>query len=264
VKMWVNLEELCNLFFELSNEERMNILRELQKGSANITGLSRTIDISTQEVSRHVSRLIERDVVYKDGSGSYWLTPFGDLVLSQIPGLSFASVHRKYFKDHVLSHLPPNFLCRIGELGGSDLVDDVMVVFHNVERMIAEAEEYIWRLTDRYNMMALPYLEAATERGVKFHLMQTKGFEYPPDWPGAGEVLGNARLKGTLKVKISDSADLFIAMSEKEVAIVSFPLVNGRFDYLGFTSKDRRVHRWCADVFQFHWERARFQEFFTE
>ncbi len=70
--------------------------------------------------------------------------------------------------------------------------------------------------------------------------------------------MSDARLKGTLKVKISDSANIFIAMSEKEVAIVAFPSPNGRFDYLGFTSKDGRVHGWCADVYKFYWERARF------
>ncbi|HUS78647.1 MAG TPA: winged helix-turn-helix domain-containing protein [Patescibacteria group bacterium] len=90
--MGENLEELCNLFFELSNEKRMKIMGELQKGSANITGLSRAMDISTQEVSRHVSRFLECDVVHRGGSGSYWLTPYGELVLSQIQGLSFTSV----------------------------------------------------------------------------------------------------------------------------------------------------------------------------
>ena len=42
-----SLEDLCDLFFELSNEDRMRILRELQKGSVNITGLSRALDVST-------------------------------------------------------------------------------------------------------------------------------------------------------------------------------------------------------------------------
>ena len=259
-----NLEDLCDLFFELSNEDRMRILRELQKGSANITGLSRSLDVSTQEVSRHVSRFLERDVVSRDGTGAYFLTPFGLLVLDQLQGLSFASQHRDYFREHVLSDLPSNFLCRIGELRGSTLVDDVMLVFHNVERIIVEAEEYIWRLTDRYNMMSLPRLEEATGRGVQFRLLQTKGFEYPPDWPGVGEVLRGARIKGTMKVKISDSANIFIAMSEKEVAVVAFPFANGRFDYLGFTSKDERFHGWCAEVYRYYWDRAVFQEGFAE
>ena len=259
-----NLEDLCDLFFELSNEDRMKILGELQKDPNNITGLSRALDVSTQEVSRHVSRFLERDVVSRDGSGAYFLTPFGVLVLNQIQGLSFASAHRDYFRDHVLTGLPSNFLSRIGELGGSELVDDVMLVFHNVERIIVEAEEYIWRLTDRYNMMSLPRLEEATDRGVQFCLLQTKAFEYPPDWPGVGEVMSEARIAGNMKVKISDSANIFIAMSEREVAVVAFPFANGRFDYLGFTSSDRRVHSWCAEVYQFYWDRARFQEGFGE
>jgi len=259
-----NLKDLCDLFFELSNEDRMRILRELQKGSVNITGLSRALDVSTQEVSRHVSRFLDRDVVTRDGSGAYFLTPFGDLVLDQIQGLSFTSEHRDYFREHVLSDLPSNFLCRIGELGGSAFVDDVMLVFHNVERIIVEADEYIWRLTDRYNMMSLPRLEEATGRGVQFRLLQTKGFEYPPNWPGVGEVMREARVMGTMKVKISDSANAFIAMSEKEVAVVAFPFANGRFDYLGFASRDSNVHGWCAELFKFYWERAVFQEGFAE
>jgi hypothetical protein len=121
-------------------------------------------------------------------------------------------------------------------------VDDVMMVFHNVERMFQEAEEYIYRLTDRYFMMALPHLEEATERGVELRLLQSRGFELPPDWPGPGVVLKDARLKGFFKLRSSDTAEVFIAMSEKEVAALAFPAVDGRFDYLGFASKDEKVH----------------------
>ncbi len=53
-------------------------------------------------------------------------------------------------------------------------------------------------------------------------------------------------------------------MSEKEVAYISFPTINGRFDYLGFTSKDEGAHHWCNDVFLFYWEEARLKEYFTE
>ena len=116
-------------------------------------------------MSRHVSRFQDCGVVYKDGSGSYSLTPYGELVLGQIQGLNFASFHREYFEGYVLSDLPLSFLGRIDELGDSDLVDDVMTVFQNVERVIEEAEEYVWGLTDRYNVMTFPHLEAATERG---------------------------------------------------------------------------------------------------
>ena len=135
-----------------------------------------------------------------------------------------------------------------------------MVVIHNIEKMIREAEEYIYRLTDRYLMMALPDLEEAVDRGVELRLMRTREFEFPPDWPGEGVVLREARLRGQFQVRASDSALIFIAMSEKEVAALAFPSAECRFDYLGFKASDEEAHRWCRDLYLNYWDAARVPE----
>lgn len=129
------------------------------------------------------------------------MPPFGELTMKQLQGFMFTSRHGGYFKDHSLGSLPSEYVCRTGQLAESSLVDDVMVVLHNVERMFQEAEEYIYRLTDRYFMMALPQLEEATERGVEFRLLQSRGFEFPPDWPGEGVILKETRLNGMFKLR---------------------------------------------------------------
>jgi len=53
-------------------------------------------------------------------------------------------------------------------------------------------------------------------------------------------------------------------MSEKEVAIVCFPLPDGRFDYLRFTSKNEAVHKWCKDAFQYYWDNGRDRQILAE
>ena len=73
------MESLCDLLFEVSNEDRLRILRELHAREMNVTTLARAIEVTTQEVSRHLSRLTE-----KNPYGPYRLTPFGVLTLSQI------------------------------------------------------------------------------------------------------------------------------------------------------------------------------------
>jgi len=45
-------------------------------------------------------------------------------------------------------------------------------------------------------------------------------------------------------------------MSEREVALVSFPLSDGGFDYIGFSTKDKFTHKWCEDLFKYYWDRA--------
>jgi hypothetical protein len=65
-----------------------------------------------------------------------------------------------------------------------------------------------------------------------------------------------AREKGLLEERIHDCVNVYLHMNEREVAIIAFPLANGRFDYLGFTSTDGRVHAWCHELFLHYWANA--------
>ena len=254
------MEDLCDILFEVSNEDRLRILKALREEPRNLTALARSLGLSTQEASRHAARLSAVGLAAKDPEGLYALTPYGCLTLDQLRGIEFTSRCRDYFNAHTAEDLPPEYGARLGELSCATPVEDVMVVIHNIEKMIREAEEYIYRLTDRYLMMALSLLEEAVDRGVEFRLMRTRDFEFPPDWPGEGVILKEARLRGQFQVRASDSALIFIAMSEKEVGALSFPSAKGRFDYLGFTASDEESHRWCLDLYLHYWDAARVPE----
>ena len=245
-----------DLLFELSNEDRYKILQNLTEQENNVTSIARNLSITTQEASRHLNRLHENGLVEKNANSEYCITEYGKMVLRQSAGLIYTSSNREYYTNHLIPNLPTAYVSRLSELDESRLVNDVMVIFALIERIIDEAEEYIWRLTDRYNMMSLPKLEAATKRGVKFRLMRTKHFQFPPDWPGVGVILKDARLVGLFDAKISHDANLFIAMNEKEVAVVAFPMENNVFDYRGYTSTDLDFHNWCRELYQYYWDRA--------
>lgn len=251
-----DIDHFHDILFELSNQDRYNILKALEASAYNVTNMAKHLSLTTQEASRHLNRLAENGIIEKTTSGEYELTPYGRLILNQTSGILFAASNMRYFKDHMTDELPPEFLSRLAELNKSRLVNDVMVSFANIERVIDEAQEYILRLTDRYNMMTLPKLEEATERGVQFKLMRTKHFQLPPDWPGDGIVLKEARLEGVFEVRSSPEANIFIAMNEKEVAVLAFPMEKNMFDYRGFNSTDQRFINWCRDIFYRYWEEA--------
>jgi predicted transcriptional regulator len=245
-----------DILFELSNQDRYSILQTLKTQSYNVTNLAKLLNLTTQETSRHLTRLTATNLIEKTISGEYILTGYGTLILDQLLGTLFVTSNNEYFANHFTTHMPSEYISRLNELENSHLESDVMVVFANIERIIDEAEEYIWRLTDRYNMMALPKLEEATERGVTFRLMQTRYFQYPPDWPGQGIVLREARLSEKFYVRTSNEANLFIAMNEEEVAVLAFPMDKNVFDYRGFSSKDPLFHKWCRDIFEHYWAEA--------
>jgi len=49
--------------------------------------------------------------------------------------------------------------------------------------------------------------------------------------------------------------NIYLCMSEKEVAVVAFPLLDGRFD-ARVSSTDEQTHAWCRDIFNYYWEYA--------
>jgi len=61
---------------------------------------------------------------------------------------------------------------------------------------------------------------------------------------------------GLYDEKLIEKVDLVLYISEKEVGLVAFPLQDGGYDYLGFTSGDERTHKWCVDLFEHYWEQA--------
>ena len=250
------MEKLCNLLFELSNEDRLRILNAIDKEATNVTNLSNTLGLTTQECSRHVSRLSKARLTSKDVEGLHHLTPYGELILKQLEGLKFISQHSSYFISHTLAGIPPEFIFRIGELAETTYVDDVMVTFFGLEKLLQKAEEYVWTITDQYLADTIPLFRKAVERGVRQRNIEPKDYyryHYQDEDRKAFERL---RIAGLLEERVVDRLHIHLYMSEKEVAGISFPLLDGRFDYLGFTSKDQESHKWCKDLFLNYWERA--------
>ena len=249
------MEKLCDLFFEFSNEDRLRMLHRLRERPSTVTAISKDLGLTTQEASRHLTRLGEMGLTVKGPSGAHVLTPYGELSLAQLRGFSFTCRHSGYFTAHNVSGLPAQFVARLGELDRCAYIDDVMVIFHRIEKAIREAEEYVWRLTDRYIITAIPAWEAALRRGVEFRLMDPRDIVVPPEFD-RGPVLTEALTSGQFRNNIVERVDVFMALTEREVAGICFPEMNGKMDYRGFASDDPEVHRWAHDLYEYYWGRS--------
>jgi len=118
-------------------------------------------------VSRHLSRLTENGLTTRRTDGLLELTPYGMLVLRQLNAVEFSSKHREYFIGYVLSGLPDEFVSRMGELRGCTLNLDVMVSIHRVQKVLQEAEEYVWDLNLPYIASSFPYIKGIFKRGSR-------------------------------------------------------------------------------------------------
>jgi predicted transcriptional regulator len=253
------MEQLCSLLFEVSNEDRLRILLQLDQEGMTITRLSEELDMTTQESSRHVARLTKVGLTEKKVDGFQHLTAYGKLVLTHLPALQFISKHRDYFTSHSLTHLPIEFKSRVGELADSTYTDDVLVFFHNVAMTIQRAEEHIWLILDQFIMSHVAYAKDAIERHVNMKTIEPREWIAPVEFYRIREKdeewVAPARQKGLLQNKTLEKIEIYLFITEKEAAF-AFPVLDGSFDHRGFISKNKQVIKWCRDMFNYYWERA--------
>ena len=155
------------LFFELSNDDRLKILMLLQEEPGKLTEISNKIGITHQQCTRHLKRLLDVQMIKRNGGGLYEITPFGQLVLQFTPSLQFISEHKDYWNTHSPFELPTNIIVQLGALLNSMLMMNVMEAISEIELMVKNCSEYLYVIIDKRTHSIRPHVAEAVRRGVQ-------------------------------------------------------------------------------------------------
>ena len=252
------MENFSSLLFELSSTDRLDILGLLKKTPLKLSHISGKLDFTVQETSRNITRLSETKLIRKDVDGAFHLTPYGDEALNLLSGFRFLFKNREYLMVHSLSEFPEQFRAGLGILDNFEFVNDVMVAFHNIESMIARAEQFVWILSNQVLASTIPYLVQALERGAGFRLLMPK--DYLPSESVRELVIhpvfAKAYRSRKLESRFTDKVDVFLCLSEKEVAALAFPNLEGKLDYIGFRGEGELPVEWSKALFTYYWNKA--------
>ena len=255
------LDNFSSLLFELSSVDRLGILFLLKKTPLKLSHVSKKLDFTVQETSRNITRLSKAKLIRKDVEGLYHLTPYGEESLNLLSGFSFIFNNSDYFTTHTLDKMPDMFRASLGVLDRCEFISDVMVSFHNIENMIAEADEFVWILTDQILVSTIPYLIQAIESGTQFRLMMPRDYKPSADIRKLVDspIFETASRSRKLENRFIETIDVFLCLSEKQVAALAFPTLKGGFDYTGFMAKNKSVVEWSKTVFTYYWNEAETQ-----
>lgn len=253
------MEHFYETLFEVSNDYRYNMLLLLQEKPMRITEISKKLELTTQEISRHASRLGESGLIYKDVEGFYQLTNYGDLIHILLEEFLFVSKHRDYFIDHSVIDLSPEFIKRMGELSESKCINNTLEFLHFMDNIIRESKEMVWLQVDQYPLTFLGSIIEGYKKGVKFRIIEQSEIVAGPRMSLESIEETNAILSmrntSLSEQKIHDKVGVFMFLSEDKCA-VAFPTKGSVFDYKGFISSDIRSVMWCKELFQYYWDRS--------
>lgn len=256
------MKNLCNLLFELSNEDRLMILFQLQKKPMKIAHIAKKLNFTVQETSRNASRLNEANLISRKEDGSFELSEYGENALKFLPGFEFLSKHIEYFKTHTLSRLPYEFFFRIGDLAKCKYIDDVMLTFYEAEKMMDNAEKFLYLISDQHLVSSIPHIKNALEKKVNVKIILTSDLTFPEGYFEQKVVKDylvtekQAKKEGTLEERWIKRVDTSMGVSDKLNARIFFPSIEGQFDYKGFNLVDRLSHKYCKDLFEYYWNKS--------
>lgn len=241
-----NSQDIQDLFFDLASEIRLEILSELKKQALKTNDLARQIDLTPTESLRQLQRLTKAKLIQRQPDGSYKITQFCKLVMQLSSAFEFVSKYKEYFLSHDIWRLPYEFVNRIGELSAANLVVDVPDAINHAERMVREAEEYVWTLHDKGLDAMTPIMIQKYKNGVKsFKFMFAENQLSSDNRPSFG--------RPEVEERTLSSIPAIIVCTEKEAAIC-FLSNEGRADFAGFVGKDEMFKKWVSDAYLHFWK----------
>jgi predicted transcriptional regulator len=217
-----------------------------------MTQIAQELELTSPEVSRHLSRLNESKIVQKDLQNYYHITRYGRHILRLVNEINFFTKNREYFVSHDALKIPSTFIDRISELSKYNFSDNFMGFLHFIDEKIKEATEFIWLYIDQYPITALESLLDSVERGVKVRIIEQSDLSGPNVSFKNQHLIAHGDEPPEVMIKTSDRKDLYLFVSNVGSA-VSFPTENG-FDYAGFTTDEREFGAWSEELFNHYLE----------
>ena len=243
--------ETHELLFELSHPIRYEIMKIITEQPHRLTKIGEKVDANNPEVSRHLDRLKNADLVSKNADGYYSTTSFGHLIFSLIPGFSFISDHPGYFLDHELSLLPTQFISRLGELSNCTYTEGAINNFSISTKLVQQAEERISLVTREIPQDTTSFHSRGFE-GIQLRVIRHSDSVSDADYDECRDKDFSDRLRFVHELPA------IMVLTDKAAAVM-FPNHKGNFDFAaGFNSSDPSFMRWCEDLFKYLWAEGTF------
>ncbi|MHA2093825.1 MAG: ArsR family transcriptional regulator, partial [Candidatus Hodarchaeales archaeon] len=117
---------------DLIHPSRIKILKILMSSPSTLTEITKILDFSKPEVSRHLARMRESGLVTKNDK-NHEISNLGEIVLGNISSLEFLVTHHVYFKDHQIIDLPQMITRHLDSLEGSQLIVGMGFILKEIE-----------------------------------------------------------------------------------------------------------------------------------
>lgn len=235
------------LMFELSHPSRIKALEILSKKPHRLTDISKVLDLTPAEISRHMGRLTEANLITKDNDGRYTLTSFGGIILFELAKLNFLITHKQYFINHDLSVIPKE-LQWLNAMSTSEMIEGTLEIMSMIEDLTKNAKKKVLFISDQpMRAVAKINLDRA-KAGVEFKMIYPKSSTVPHEY--------HPKKKIPIEVRLLDNIPVSMKLNEMRGGL-ALPELNGKVDYgFALVGSKPQFMRWIELLFDYFWQKA--------
>jgi predicted transcriptional regulator len=236
----------------------------LDKKPSRVSSIARELEITAQEVFRNINRLYDSGFVKRGddlsgdgGGGAFQLTELGRLLVKQIPYFVALDKHRKFFKDHTFTNIPPKFVNRIGALYNCEIIENVTPVFEKLKKLESGAKEYLKIMVSQAWPEEGRILTDRAMNNIEVWTIIGRNTVFPKEViESVRPTIIDMQRSGKIKGKMLEKVDIALYISDSQSAVM-LPNLKGEIDMsvLLFGS-DPMFNEWCLDIFNYLWELA--------
>lgn len=232
------------IYNELANPVRTQILEELLDSPMKLNEIASKFTVSKSEISRHLSRMLEINIVTKDNTNhTYILTPLGEACISLSFPIKFVLENNSYFESHYID-LPPKIARMIDNLNQANQIQGSGDVLTAIQNILENTEEEVQILLDQKYPLALNKT-IKSGKYIVIEEMVEKGVEY------AKKVYDN------VEARIYNAINHNMIISDNKVGILNFPGLNHKADITTcFLVSDSVGLDYLQNIWDYYWSNA--------
>jgi DNA-binding transcriptional ArsR family regulator len=232
---------------EIIHPTRLKILELLGEGSQALADIARNLDLSKPEISRHLARMRELNLVKKKEK-IHQLTSLGEIILNLTSPIEFLLNNYEYFRNHKIE-LPFTFIREIDSLMNSELLSGTGYFMSKVEEITLKTTNEVKLIVDQpfpgskvqIDSALLIVPSYAKEENLNLEILQ-EFCEY-------------------FEIRTLPTVNLTLAIIDKQYGFLLFPeSITGKIDYNhAFYITDDMGMEFLSRLWDYFWEKAKYR-----
>ena len=250
----MNLNEI---FFEFSNKERYDVFKSLYYGKRRHSQLEKELNIPGPEISRHLSRLLKRNLINKTDDKNYGMTGIGRIFFRVMEIFETSLKHEQYYNTHDINIIPLHFILQLGTLKSIETSDKTMKNIETWSRLVKDSEKFVFAISDQFQDSLLPIVEKKINHEsidvkalIEENVLQTDVKELLKDRHAFYEKIDMFK-----NIRVLGHLDFSLIVSDK--GAILFLSKDEKIDYSEcIIDESEAFINWTIELFEWYWKKG--------